>query len=111
MPSDRAARYRVYGMSQSYFTRKLTGYLDYKAIPYLMRRFVGGNHSARDAGWPGAMPLVMTPSGDFMWDTTAMIHHLEQYFPEKACFIMIRRCALSTTSSKTRSMNGSTGPP
>ncbi len=28
--------YRVYGMSQSYFTRKLTGYLDYKSISYLL---------------------------------------------------------------------------
>ena len=89
MPSDRApraAKYRVYGMSQSYFTRKLTGYLDYKAIPYLLRRFVGGNRAARDAGWPGAMPVVMTPGGEFMWDTTAMIHHLESRFPEPRVF-------------------------
>jgi glutathione S-transferase len=75
-------RYRVYGMSQSYFTRKLTGYLDYKGIPYLMRRFVGNGHPARAAGWPGAMPVVKTPGGEFMWDTTAMIHHLEACFPE-----------------------------
>ena len=80
--SPRAASYRVYGMSQSYFTRKLTGYLDYKAIPYLLRRFAGGNRAARDAGWPGAMPVVMTPGGEFMWDTTAMIHHLELRVPE-----------------------------
>ena len=83
---DRDMRYRVFGMSQSYFTRKLTGYLDYKAIPYLMRRFVGGNHAARAAGWPGAMPLVMAPGGEFMWDTTAMIHHLESRFPESRLF-------------------------
>jgi glutathione S-transferase len=78
----RARPYRVYGMSQSYFTRKLTGYLDYKGIPYLLRRFVGGNREARDMGWPGAMPVVKTPDGQFMWDTTAMIHHLESRFPE-----------------------------
>jgi glutathione S-transferase len=35
----------------------------------------------------GAMPLVMTPSGDFMWDTTAMIHHLESRFPEPSVFL------------------------
>jgi glutathione S-transferase len=83
---DRVTRYRVYGMSQSYFTRKLTGYLDYKAIPYLLRRFVGANPAAREAGWPGAMPLVMTPDGEFMWDTTSMIHHLESRFPEPRVF-------------------------
>ena len=85
MPLDRLPRanaYRVYGMSQSYFTRKLTGYLDYKGIPYLLRRFAGGNRAARDAGWPGAMPVVQTPDREFMWDTTAMIHHLESRFPE-----------------------------
>ncbi|MGD1027169.1 glutathione S-transferase N-terminal domain-containing protein [Candidatus Binatus soli] len=89
MPSDRkprAASYRVYGMTQSYFTRKLTGYLDYKAIPYLMRRFAGANRAAREAGWPGAMPVVKTPDGGFMWDTTAMIHHLESRFPEPRVF-------------------------
>ncbi len=85
MPSDlppRMTTYRVYGMSQSYFTRKFTGYLDYKAIPYLMRRFAGANPAAREAGWTGAMPVVMTPDGAFMWDTTAMIHHLETRFPQ-----------------------------
>ena len=89
MPSDRApraAKYRVYGMSQSYFTRKLTGYLDYKGIPFLLRRFVGGNREAREAGWPGAMPVVMTPGGEYMWDTSAMIHHLESRFPEASVF-------------------------
>jgi len=89
MPPDRPPRvpsYRVYGMSQSYFTRKLTGYLDYKAIPYLLRRFASVNPTARDAGWPGAMPVVMTPGGEFMWDTTAMIHHLESRYPEPRVF-------------------------
>ena len=50
MPSERkprAASWRVYGMTQSYFTRKLTGYLDYKAIPYLLRRFAGANPARR----------------------------------------------------------------
>jgi glutathione S-transferase len=73
-------------MTQSYFTRKLTGYLDYKAIPYFLRRFAGANPAAREAGWPGAMPVVKTPDGEFMWDTTAMIHHLESRFPEPAVF-------------------------
>ncbi len=77
-------RYRVYGMSQSYFTRKLTGYLEYKGIPYLLRRCAGGLPEARSAGWPGGIPPVRTPEGGWMWDTTAMIHHLEHRFPEPA---------------------------
>ncbi len=85
MPSNHLSRpgvYRVYGMSQSYFTRKLTGYLDYKGIPYLMRRFAGMNREARAAGWHGGIPVVMTPEGGYMWDTSAMIAYLETRFPE-----------------------------
>ena len=69
--------YRVYGMSQSYFTRKMAGYLDYKGIPWLLRRFSGVSPEAAAAGWSGGVPFVQTPSGEFMWDSTAMIHHLE----------------------------------
>jgi glutathione S-transferase len=74
--------YRVYGMSQSYFTRKMTGYLDYKGIPWLLRRFSGVSGEAAAAGWPGGVPFVKTPDGDLMWDSTAMIHHLELRHPE-----------------------------
>jgi glutathione S-transferase len=74
--------YRLYGMSQSYFTRKVAGYLDYKAIPYLFRRFGGAHPEARAAGWPGGIPIVRTPEGEYMWDSTDMIHHLELRFPE-----------------------------
>ena len=35
--------YHVYGMTQSYFTRKITGYLDYKDIPWRLCRFSGNN--------------------------------------------------------------------
>ena len=42
--------YRVFGMTQSYFTRKLTGYLEYKQIPYRLRRFAGEHAGARSAG-------------------------------------------------------------
>lgn len=76
--------YRVYGMWQSYFTRKMLGYLDYKQIPYLLRRFGGALPEARAAGWEGGIPPVRTPDGQYMWDSTAMIEHLELLFPERA---------------------------
>lgn len=74
--------YRVHGMSQSYFTRKMTGYLDYKGIDWLFRRFPGTSAAAIEAGFPGGVPALQTPDGEFMWDSTAMIHHLELRFPE-----------------------------
>lgn len=74
--------YRVHGMMQSYFTRKMTGYLDYKGIPWLFRRFPGTSPEAAAAGFPGGVPAVETPAGEFMWDSTSMMHHLELRFPE-----------------------------
>jgi len=76
--------YRVHGMMQSYFTRKITGYLDYKGIPWVFRRFPGMTPETMAAGYPGGVPAIETPSGEFMWDSTAMIHHLELRFPEPA---------------------------
>jgi glutathione S-transferase len=35
-----------------------------------------------EAGFPGGMPAVETPDGTFMWDSTAMILHLEGRHPE-----------------------------
>jgi glutathione S-transferase len=83
MTNDRG-RYRVHGMTQSYFTRKMTGYLDYKGIPWALRRTPGVVPDAAAAGWTGGIPPVQTPEGEWMWDSTAMIHHLERRFPEPA---------------------------
>jgi glutathione S-transferase len=80
----RAKLYRVHGMMQSYFTRKMTGYLDYKGIHWVFRRFAGVSPEALAAGFTGGVPVVETPTGDFMWDSTAMIHHLELRVPEPA---------------------------
>ena len=74
--------YRVHGMMQSYFTRKMAGYLDYKEIPWVFRRFPGVSPEVMAAGFLGGVPVVQTPAGEFMWDSTAMIHHLELRFPE-----------------------------
>lgn len=74
--------YHVYGMTQSYFTRKITAYLDYKGIAWRLCRFSGNNPEVLCAGWPGGIPALKTPGGEFMWDSTPVIHHLEQRFPE-----------------------------
>src|SRR6266481_2304832 len=81
---SRPMSYRVHGMMQSYFTRKMTGYFDYKGIPWVFRRFAGASPEAMAAGFPGGVPVVEMPGGEFMWDSTAMIHHLELRFPERA---------------------------
>ena len=76
--------FRLHGMMQSYFTRKMTAYFEYKGIPYVLRRFYGLSPETDAAGFPGGVPAVETPEGAFMWDSTAMIHHLERRFPDRA---------------------------
>jgi len=78
------ATYRVYGMSQSFFTQKLLGALAYKRVPHRLVRFAGACPEARGAGWPGGIPVVRTPEGEWAWDTTELLHHLEGRFPEPA---------------------------
>ena len=77
--------YRVHGMMQSYFTRKMTGYLDYKRIPWLLPplsrrepRVPRGGLSRRRTG--GARRRTASSCGT----RRAMIHHLELRFPEPA---------------------------
>jgi glutathione S-transferase len=72
----------VHGLTVSYFTRKVTGYLDYKGIPWRLRPSIGINLEARAAGWNGGIPVVTTRDGDMMWDSTAIILHLETRHPE-----------------------------
>jgi glutathione S-transferase len=76
------ARIVLFGVDASYFTRKLSGYLDYKRLPWRLKRFGGGDPEVRAAGWTGGIPAAKTPEGEIMWDTTAMILHLEHRFPE-----------------------------
>ncbi len=78
------APYRIHGMQQSYFTRKMTAYFDTKGIPWRFRPFGGMSPAALAAGFPGGVPMVELPDGTMMWDSTAMIHHLEHRFPEPA---------------------------
>jgi glutathione S-transferase len=75
-------RYRLHGMTQSYFTRKVSGYLDYKGIPYSLRRFAGMDPDMVGVGWTGGIPVMQTPDGEYMWDSTALIEHLELHLAE-----------------------------
>jgi hypothetical protein len=62
----------VHGLTVSYFTRKVTGYFDHKAIRWRLQPSVGMNLAARAAGWNGGIPVVTTPEGELVWDSTAV---------------------------------------
>ena len=77
---DDGDAYVVYGLTTSYFTRKLTSYLWYKCLPYRIKLDPGRASIARFKAhaYPGGIPCVYcSDTQEPMWDTTAMILHLE----------------------------------
>ncbi len=74
----------VYGAQQSFFTRKVTGYLDFKGLPWHLRRGVAPSEQARAAGWPGGIPAVIDGDGEVMWDSTSLILHWEHHHPSRS---------------------------
>lgn len=74
----RMAPYLVHGLTRSYFTRKVTGYLDYTDRPWRLEPCAPNLHpAASEAGWTGGIPVVTAPSGELMWDSTTIIEHLD----------------------------------
>jgi len=75
--------FRVYGLMQSFFTRKMTGFLDHAGLPWRLRRSAMMHPRLVEGGFPGGMPALETPEGELIWDSTAMILHLERRVPER----------------------------
>jgi glutathione S-transferase len=70
--------YIVHGLTRSYFTRKVTGYLDYTDRPWRLEPCAPTIHpAATEAGWTGGIPVVADPDGVLMWDSTTIIEHLD----------------------------------
>ncbi len=76
--------YLVHGLTCSYFTRKMTGYLDHLGVAWRLEPSVGLNPPARALGWNGGIPVVSLPGGEMIWDSTAMILHLDTAFADRS---------------------------
>ena len=73
----------VHGLTVSYFTRKVTGYLDHAGVAWRLAPSIGANPAARAEGWNGGIPVVTDAQGELMWDSTAIIEHLDRLHPER----------------------------
>jgi glutathione S-transferase len=73
--------YLVHGLTRSYFTRKVTGYLDYTDRPWRLEPGFLEHSAAVEAGWNGGIPVVKNPDGVPMWDSTTVIEHLDLATP------------------------------
>ncbi|MDG2026131.1 MAG: glutathione S-transferase C-terminal domain-containing protein [Acidimicrobiales bacterium] len=74
--------YLVHGLTRSYFTRKVTGYLDYTDRPWRLESGLMEHTAATEAGWNGEIPVVADPDGVPMWDSTGIIEHLDTHSGE-----------------------------
>ena len=74
--------YTVHGLTRSYFTRKVTSYLDYTDRPWRLEPCPPNMHAeATEEGWTGGIPVVTDPDGHLMWDSTTIIEHLDTQTP------------------------------
>jgi glutathione S-transferase len=78
------AGYDLYGSETSYFSGKVRAYLRYKRIPFA--EFLNTPDVYRQiilprVGWP-VIPVVVTPEGETLQDSSEIIDELEFRFPE-----------------------------
>lgn len=79
-----AANYILYGWQLSYFTGKVRCYLRYKGIPFDDRPVDLYTLMVRVRKHTGAvvMPVLVTPEGEWLQDSSVIIDHLEARHPE-----------------------------
>jgi glutathione S-transferase len=79
-----AHRYRVYLMDVSYFSGKLEAYLRYKEVPFERIEVTWRELGRRILHETGVMkvPVVETPDGAWLQDTTPIIDWFEERFSE-----------------------------
>lgn len=78
-------RYTLYGWQVSYFAGKVRCYLEHKRIPYDERPINLWQLLVTLKRRTGAsvMPVVVTPEGRWLQDSSDIIDHLEARFPER----------------------------
>jgi glutathione S-transferase len=75
--------YRIFGAEMSPYSVKVRSYFRYKAIPHqwILRNAESQAEYEKHARMP-IIPLVITPEGTGIQDSTPIIDHLEKLFPE-----------------------------
>lgn len=77
--------YVLHGWHLSYFSGKTRAYLRYKGIPFVDHEVDAYHLMWKIPRMTGAtvMPVVVTPDGEWLQDTTHIVDVLEQRFPER----------------------------
>ncbi|MCC6917726.1 MAG: glutathione S-transferase family protein [Alphaproteobacteria bacterium] len=80
-----ADQYRLFGSELSPYSVKVRSYLRYKSIPHtwVVRGQASQGEFQKHARLP-LIPLLVTPQGDAMQDSTPLIEEVEKRYPEPA---------------------------
>ncbi|WP_404364175.1 glutathione S-transferase family protein [Marinobacter sp.] len=83
-----SAPYTLYGTEFSLYTGKVRAYLEYKGIPFRERLSTVGIYKKVIVPKTGVrfIPVLESPEGEFVQDTTEIIDFLEERFPEKSVY-------------------------
>ncbi len=77
----REGNYIIYGVDASYFTQKALAYFAYKGIPFEYRKkTLLVKDEVEEKSGTHMIPVVVTPEGDYIWDTTPIFLGLEEKF-------------------------------
>lgn len=81
-----SAVFTLYGWELSYFSAKARCYLRYKRVPFVEKPVDLPTLTLRIPEKTGAvvMPVVVTPEGEWIQDTSVIIDRLEERFPARA---------------------------
>jgi glutathione S-transferase len=75
--------YTLYGWEMSLYSGKIRAYLRYKGIPFREKRpWLGDMRRIQRKVGAQVMPVVVTPQGEWLQDTSEIIDALERRFPQ-----------------------------
>lgn len=76
--------FTFYGVDLSLYSGKLRAYLRFKGIPYVEQApsFITFNFTIKRKTGDAVVPVLVSPEGQWMQDTSVIIEALEQRFPE-----------------------------
>jgi glutathione S-transferase len=88
----------LYGWRVSYFTGKLSSYLQCKGIPYTEKfpNLIETFHLLKKKTGASVMPVLLTPDGQWLQDTRDIINVLERDFPNPPVFPQTPRRQLAS---------------
>ncbi len=78
-----AAEYIHHGLMFSYYSAKTRAYMSYKRIPFVETLDPANGKKYQETTGKGMIPVVETPTGEILQDTTDIIDRLEADFPSR----------------------------